>query len=332
MRIEAVDRGDDLALRRWYDVLRAGTAYGRDDPPMWQLPEIVAALRRPDPVFEYEIYAAVEGEDVVGGLSLDLPLQDNTRIVDIWLAVAPEQRNRGVGAALWDHAVARTRALGRSILQTAVEQPIGAEPQPGIAFVTARGLTLRNVEILRHAPLPIPAERLAALAAHAAERAAGYRLESWQGACPERYAEQYARLKAHLSTDAPSGELALEPEVWDVDRLRASEAMTTAQGRTVLTTVALGGNSELAGHTQISTAEHEPGHCYQWDTLVLRAHRGHRLGLALKTANHARLAESYPELTRISTWNAAQNGPMIAINETMGYRPVEETQEWQREL
>jgi hypothetical protein len=36
-----------------------------------------------------------------------------------------------------------------------------------------------------------------------------------------------------------------------------------------------------------------------------------------------------PAVRVVTTWNAESNGPMIAVNEAMGYRPVEVTQEWQ---
>jgi hypothetical protein len=34
----------------------------------------------------------------------------------------------------------------------------------------------------------------------------------------------------------------------------------------------------------------------------------------------------------VTTWNAASNVPMIAVNESMGFRAVELDEEWQVEL
>jgi hypothetical protein len=31
----------------------------------------------------------------------------------------------------------------------------------------------------------------------------------------------------------------------------------------------------------------------------------------------------------VTTWNAASNGPMIAVNEALGFRAVEASEEWQ---
>jgi hypothetical protein len=59
---------------------------------------------------------------------------------------------------------------------------------------------------------------------------------------------------------------------------------------------------------------------YQLITAVIREHRGHRLGLLLKTAMLERLAVAEPALERIVTGNAVGNQWMIAINEQLGYR------------
>ena len=59
---------------------------------------------------------------------------------------------------------------------------------------------------------------------------------------------------------------------------------------------------------------------YQHDTAVARDHRGHRLGLLVKSAMNLWLAESEPELKTIDTWNAESNDHMIAVNEELGYR------------
>jgi hypothetical protein len=56
---------------------------------------------------------------------------------------------------------------------------------------------------------------------------------------------------------------------------------------------------------------------------VTRQHRGHRLGLLVKTAMLEWLAVAEPRLERIVTGNAAVNQHMIAINEELGYELLE---------
>ena len=80
------------------------------------------------------------------------------------------------------------------------------------------------------------------------------------------------------------------------------------------------------------TTVHEPGKAYQWGTLVLREHRGHRLGQATKAHNLLWLQRERADLTLLVTYNAEVNRHMIAVNEAMGFRPVERLGEYQRTL
>ncbi len=65
-----------------------------------------------------------------------------------------------------------------------------------------------------------------------------------------------------------------------------------------------------------------PTDAYQWDTLVLRDHRGHGLGLSLKVWAMQESADLLGSRRYVHTFNAASNGPMIAVNEKMGFRQV----------
>ena len=77
---------------------------------------------------------------------------------------------------------------------------------------------------------------------------------------------------------------------------------------------------------------HTPNVAYQSDTLVLKEHRGRRLGQLVKVANLRALLEQKPEVTRVATWNAETNAPMLRVNRAMGFRTVGSMTEWQRVL
>ncbi|HZE37391.1 MAG TPA: GNAT family N-acetyltransferase [Stackebrandtia sp.] len=334
MEITRVDPSDAAAVAAWHAAWSAGASAGRVDPPVYLLSEVEVQLREdnPDRSYEIEAYAAIDGGVVVGGATLEYPLRDNLRLAEIEVDVPVERRGRGVGGALYEHLLKRVESLGRGIVATAIQQPIGGDEVPAVAFATKRGFTKRNTEIRRVLRLPVDTARLDALAAEAAPHMDGYRVETWTGPCPEAYAEQYAHLKSLLMTDAPTGEMDYEQQVWDVARLRADEDITAKQGRTVLTAVAVAPDGSLAGHTQIGLPGAGDGQrSFQWDTLVLRKHRGHRLGLALKVANLRALMAEHPERDRNETWNASQNAPMNAVNDKLGFQSIEEFQEWQRD-
>jgi hypothetical protein len=73
-------------------------------------------------------------------------------------------------------------------------------------------------------------------------------------------------------------------------------------------------------------------HAWQGITLVHPAHRGHRLGIIGKVVNLKFALENEPEMQTIDTWNATVNDHMIAINEAMGFRPVDDWTNWQRDV
>jgi hypothetical protein len=66
--------------------------------------------------------------------------------------------------------------------------------------------------------------------------------------------------------------------------------------------------------------------------MVDGAHRGHRLGLLLKMLALRELAAASPATQYVSTWNAQENGPMIAVNEALGARTNGRILAFQRKL
>jgi hypothetical protein len=65
---------------------------------------------------------------------------------------------------------------------------------------------------------------------------------------------------------------------------------------------------------------------------VARAHRGHRLGLLLKTGMLLWLAEVEPQVETVDTWNAESNDHMIAVNEALAYRIMGRGAQFQKSL
>jgi GNAT superfamily N-acetyltransferase len=76
---------------------------------------------------------------------------------------------------------------------------------------------------------------------------------------------------------------------------------------------------QTVAFTEIGVEPDVPGWAYQDNTGVARPHRGHRLGLLLKTAMLEWLATAEPDVGKIITWNAAINDHMISINERLGF-------------
>ena len=94
--------------------------------------------------------------------------------------------------------------------------------------------------------------------------------------------------------------------------------------------MALDASGEPVGMTELFINETMPHRVFQSGTLVLPEHQGHRLGLALKVANHLALLERFPDAEWIITGNADVNAPMNAVNDRLGFRIVERCLEMER--
>jgi hypothetical protein len=180
--------------------------------------------------------------------------------------------------------------------------------------------------------LPLDPDRLDALAASAAPHHAAYRLQTFGDVVPDGYLEGYCALQSAFNDEAPTGDLDVEPEAWDGERVRKTEARFRQSGRHICSTVAFAPDGSMVALTDMSTSESQPTIGLQGGTLVLPEHRGHRLGLAGKVANLRRFQAWFPTVRAVHSWNAEQNGPMVAINDTLGFRAVERLVEMQRKL
>ncbi|WP_454050200.1 N-acetyltransferase family protein [Cellulomonas sp. Marseille-Q8402] len=288
---------------------------------------------------------------VLGYLALHLPRQDNTHTGDVEIGVRPEHRGRGIGSALHDLALRTAREHGRTVLTGATDQRAEPEPGPGtltpgtgsgrvrtddrsVAFLLRRGWELEQVERRSVLQVPLPDGELARHA-DAARAAAGpgYRVVQWDDRCPDAWVDQFALLQTRMSTDAPMGGLDLREDVWDAARVRAAEQQHAERGMRYRVSAAVHvPTGALVAFSVLLSRPDTEEFLYQDDTLVLREHRGHRLGMLVKTANLARLAEVQPAARRIATWNAEENGPMLAINVALGFRPAGGCGGWQLRL
>jgi GNAT superfamily N-acetyltransferase len=263
--------------------------------------------------------------DVLAGVgALTLPLADNRHLGYVDVSVAPEHRRTGVGSALLERIERAAREAGRRVLVGEVTAPIAAESWPGAEFATAHGYAVVLHEAHEVLELPLAADP-------PAEARDGYRVLSWRDRCPDEWAAAYCDLLRSFTDEAPTGDLATEPADWSVDRLRAEEEQRIAKGRRTYSSVAVSPDDELVGYTELVLVPDDHD-AHQAETLVHPAHRGHRLGMALKMANLDALRADAPDRRRVHTYVSPDNDAMNAVNHALGFLPVEYTDEWQREL
>jgi GNAT superfamily N-acetyltransferase len=268
--------------------------------------------------------AVVDGE-VVGALRLLLPLLDNTGVAIVDLAVHPAHRRRGVGTALLEEALRLAAAAGRTELMTEVDEPVPGSA--GRRFALRHGWTCDLLETRRDLVLPPDEARLSAVEAEARAAAAGYEVVTWRDRTPEYLVEDRAVLEERMSTDAPHGDIPMGAERWDADRVREHEAASLARGRAVLSAGAVAAG-RLVAFTDLQVLLSRPQRAQQAGTLVLREHRGHRLGALVKAAVLRELARQFPQVERITTYNLEGNEPMVALNRALGFEPAGRLSMW----
>lgn len=292
----------------------------------WTLEEVQGFVRGSD---KKRVARGVwAGDRLVGALEVHLPLRDNLRSALLWLSVEPSARGRGVGSRLVVEAERIAAEHGRSTLLVETEWAEGGS-DAAEAFATARGYVVAQT-VLR-SEQALPADRGALEAVVAAPGAEDYRLESWVDDMPAAWLDDRAVLQQRMSTDAPSDDLDLEEEDWDAGRLAEAQRRARESGRRVVESVARHlPSGRLVGFTTVGVSAGEPDLGYQQDTLVLREHRGHGLGLRLKAANALRIMDELPEVTAVRTWNAASNEHMLAVNRRLGYAVDGYSREWQK--
>lgn len=337
MEVCEIDPGDEAAFAAWFAVVAAVEADERPDEPGWQLQELraLALAGRPGAaaVAEVRPYAVTAGGRTVGAAWLKLSQRDNLHIAGVSnLSVLPGERRRGVGSLLVAALDAAARAAGRTELLGEGREPLPqTATHPGHAFALARGFAVAQQDVQRDLDVPADPARLDALERDCGPYAEGYALRAWGLDCPGDLVEGRVLLGRRMSTDAPNGDVPREEEQWDVARVRHGERLLREQGRDRLAVGAVHVTSgQLVAFTEITLPTSAPERAYQWDTLVLREHRGHRLGTLVKVENLRRLAAVWPHTRVVSTGNAAQNAPMIAVNDALGCRVAGLFVEWLR--
>lgn len=267
---------------------------------------------------------------VVGSVAIFGSDYDNPDLVWLEVVVAPPVRRRGYGTAALRLALDVIRAMGRDLVLL-----YGWESEAARGFAAAHGFAAKSVEVRRAQDLDGSAGQralLEGLAAEAASYAGEYELVRVRGRTPEELLDGLAAVTSAIN-DAPLDDLEYEDEQYDADRIRRYEQAQEESGYRLYRLLARHrASGEIAGHTVVSVDAEQPAWAEQHDTAVLPAHRGHRLGLLLKSTMLLWLSDDEPHLRRILTENAASNAVMIDINERLGQRPVGRQLLFQRRL
>jgi GNAT superfamily N-acetyltransferase len=332
LTIRPVDPWDDHEMDVLQDLYVEAARAEVPDARLFSRADSVAYLRRPPGGSFSDAFAAFEDEQMVGQAWVVGSTTDNLHLAHLWAWVPPRFGRRGVGTALVRHAEQHVRDLGR---RTAVTQTWIGEGDGGYRpFAERLGYTLANTQVERRQRLPMDETTLARLEAEAAAGSAAYRLQTVLGPIPAELAQGFCDLYNLMNVEMPTGEIELEAGRRTPEVQAHQDEELLEQGRTRLTVLAFAPDGDPVAYTSAVTGasdSDDPG-VDQWATIVRPDHRGHRLGLAVKTTLTRTLQEQFPDRTYVRTQNAETNAPMVAINEALGFEVHTVEGEFQRQL
>lgn len=300
----------------------------------------------PDPDEIRLVWLIVDDGVVIGRAGLDLPMHPGSK-TGFWLVeLLRAHYGRGIASEAYERIERSAREHDRTILQSWAEHPasdgpvlesptgFGAIPLDRAArFYQRHGYTLEQIERCSSLDLFASREVVDRLHAQAIAAADGYRVVQWRAPAPAEHAAGYAWMKSRMNTDAPAANLEFDEEVWDAARVARHDATYTGSGRLLQVTAAQHVESgELCAFNELVIGKDRSAASHQEDTLVLKEHRGHRLGMLVKTAGLLSWRNVAPDSPRMITYNAEENRPMLDINEAIGFVPIAYEGAWKKVL
>jgi GNAT superfamily N-acetyltransferase len=237
-------------------------------------------------------------------------------------------RRRGIGWRLGRAVVGEAASLGVSTLVWSTYDTIAA----GDAFSRHVGGRVGRVNRTSELVLgDVDWAQAESWVAEGPRRAAGYRLELWEGPLPEHVLDDAARLH-HLMNTQPRDDL----EVGDVN-LNASQAAEVDRhlfesGRLRWTVFVRDPGGRCVGGTELTFEPWDRATAHQQNTATDPEHRGRGLAKWAKAAVLLRLRSERSEVLCVRTSNAFSNEAMLSINTALGFEVVEVRTEWQGQV
>ena len=296
----------------------------------------------------YRGFVARRGAEIVGFAFFVVANESGAKSVEVELLVIPPHWGTGVEQMLLTRIEQEARVLGRELLQAwtlhSVERTErmlvpatgwGTVPSTPLSELLAvNGFTMEQVERNSILPLNTPMEHVERMLADAVAFAGDdYRVVSWTLPTPQDLRDGYADVMSRMATDVPSGQLEFDHETWDADRVvRHDKALTDGGQLMSVAAVEHVSSGRIVAFNELVIGADRAGVTHQYGTLVVKEHRGRRLGTIVKCVNLLRWRDVAPYSPKISTFNAEENRPMLDINEAMGFVPASYAAGWQKKL
>lgn len=318
MDIEVLDPAlaDVRDLRGCHEVFTASEAIDAPNEPPMSFDHFVGRFRNPSPEIGPTDWWIAYHEGTVTGLAIiSYPAAENDHVAMVNVYVHPDHRRRGMGTALLRALLPVVRERGRNVIDgwAITKGGSGDEWSRSLGFSHVHSTVIQAIQLK---------DVDSATWQNGPER--GYRLEDWIGAAPDHLVASLAGARAAIH-DAPTGDAAYRSPDWTPERVREIEAELVGRGIEQYTVVAVyAASGDVVGLTEVAFHPHRSDRAYQGDTVVLPEHRGHRLGVAMKSHMLRWLARERPELREIRTSTGASNVYMVRVNHELGFKDLRE--------
>lgn len=323
-----VDVHDDTQLRQIYDVMCAADAAAR---PHFNPPPFAGCqgyFRTPQDHHTTSVFAVKQAGRAVGVAIGTYPLASNTDSCRIKVYVTPQMQGQGVATALIatieEEAASHNR---RRLLGSALSMPpedkttrlrrrewakrLGYHPaQEYVTYV----LDLSTTELQRQCEV-----RAAAAAQFQDCKSSEYKIAVFHNDVPDDLLDAYTTLYCALNEEEPGGTVGDEKEFYTPDAIKDEMLSRRSRGEQNWYAIATCDGQAVA-HSDVRRFS-EDSVAHQLNTLVLREHRGNRLGLALKCAMIDHLTSTEPAIRSIQTDVNTANEAMMRVNTQLGFTP-----------
>ena len=311
--IRALRLDDPSALADAYAVECEATRHARQGwVPLGQSARVAAW--RADNGWARHLVGAFEGGSLIGFASSSTA-HDTPDTSWVGVSVLPQHQRRGVGTRLV-RAAEKTSPERVSRFVASAYRPTATEIEClARRFAQPLGYTCATTETV--VELDLLGAELAAL-----QPPDGFTVSTYLNGVPDHLRAQVGVLKGLVDAEAPNGELGWQPAPVSAQDYQDEISLWQSQGRTAVESIAMTGRGAVAAWTCLVVAA-DPGRPAQIEgTLVRAQHRGLGLGRAVKIACLLD-ARAHGSATRVRTSSDDQNVWMRAINEELGFVPVE---------